>query len=110
MVTLEVVCRERNIAQVVVRQWIERDWLRPDPMDGQGFAFRPIDLARLELLRELHAMQLGEAGVPVVLSLLDQLYDARRSLTRLREALQAMPEPERRSVVAALVDDGVRTE
>ncbi|MBB3173578.1 chaperone modulatory protein CbpM [Endobacter medicaginis] len=101
-ITLELVCREAGIEQRIVRQWIERDWLRPAPVTADEFAFEEIDLARLRLLRELHALQLGEAGVPVVLSLLDQLYDTRRSLGRLREALDAAPEPARLAIVQTL--------
>lgn len=104
-ITLELVCREAGIEQRVVRQWIERDWLRPEPTEAEEFAFEEIDLARLRLLCELHALQLGEAGVPVVLSLLDQLYDTRRSLGLLREALEAAPAPARLAIVQTLRRD-----
>ena len=67
-----------------------------------GWAFREIDRARLDLLVQLHAMEFGDNGVPVVLSLLDQLYDARRSLARVREVLAEVPEPARRSLIERL--------
>jgi len=102
IVTIEIVCRDAGIEQHVVRQWIERDWLRPDPLPDGGFAFQEIDLARLHLLVQLRALEMGEAGMPVVLSLLDQLHDARRTLHRVRDAVAQAPPPVRQSLAQTL--------
>ncbi|MCQ8239594.1 hypothetical protein [Rhizosaccharibacter radicis] len=102
IVTIEIVCRDAGIEQHLVRQWIERDWVRPDPLPDGGFAFHEIDLARVHLLVQLRALEMGEAGMPVVLSLLDQLHDARRALRLVREAAARAPLPVRQSLLQSL--------
>ena len=82
-----------------VEHWIDLDWVRP--AGGQGtWLFRDIDVARLHLIRELrHDLKLDEEAMPVVLRLLDQLYDARRRLRRLRDAVDRTAPPELREAV-----------
>ena len=71
-----------------VERWIALDWMRPDGAPGQ-WQFTAIDVARLRLIQELrHDLRLEEDALPVVLRLMDQLYDARRQLRRLRDAVE----------------------
>ena len=59
-------------------RWILNAWVRPDGRLG-GYAFRDIDVARVRLIQELRDdLEINEAALPVVLMLLDQLYDLRR--------------------------------
>ncbi|MCX7370856.1 MAG: hypothetical protein NTW56_00190, partial [Alphaproteobacteria bacterium] len=59
-------------------------------------------VARLTLLVELHVtLELDEEAIPLVLSLLDQLYDARRALRALTAAIEEQPEPVLRAVLDA---------
>ena len=54
-----------------------------------GYAFRPVDIARLELLCDLSDdLDLDETALLVVISLLDQLHAARQDIHRLAKALQ----------------------
>ena len=70
--------------------------VRPDGPPG-GYVFREIDVARVRLIVELRdALRLDEEALPVVLSLMDQLYEERRRLRRVRDALVAAPEEMRR--------------
>jgi len=70
-----------------LERWILLDWVRPDKEDG-GYVFQAIDVARVRLIRELlDDMKLNEEAMPVVLVLLDQLYETRR---RMREAGRAI--------------------
>lgn len=78
--------------------WVEARWVRPDPA-ADGPRFRPVDVARLRLIRELrHELAIDAETVPVVLSLLDELYGARRRLAALAGALAEAP-PEVRAGV-----------
>jgi len=82
--------------------WVERGWVQPDA-DGTLWEFREIDVARVRLIRELrHDMALSEDAMPVVLSLLDQVYDLRGALKRLGGALEAQPPEVRAAVLSAL--------
>ena len=68
-----------------IEQWIALDWVRPDGEPGQ-WRFTEIDVARLHLIRALRVeVGIEDAGVPVVLHLLDQLYATRRQLRELRD-------------------------
>lgn len=90
-----------------VEHWIEQDWLRPGrgPGDPGDWRFDDIDIARLHLIHALrHELHVEEDALPVVLSLLDQLYDTRRRLRRLCDAVEGNAAPElRQAVLAALV-------
>ena len=82
--------------------WIARGWVRPESGDA-GWEFQEIDIARVRLIRDLRqGMAVGEDAMPVVLSLLDQLYDLRGTLRTLVQAVQAQPEPVRTTLLAAL--------
>ncbi|HYZ62069.1 MAG TPA: hypothetical protein VE650_06400 [Acetobacteraceae bacterium] len=69
--------------------WIAQEWVRPERRSGE-LLFQEIDLARLHLILDLQeTMDVGEGAMPVVLSLLDQLHEARRQMRRLCEVLDA---------------------
>ncbi|MDR3373093.1 MAG: chaperone modulator CbpM [Ancalomicrobiaceae bacterium] len=65
-------------------RWIENDWIRPDLDDGI-YVFHDIDVARVRLIQELRdELGVGEEALPIVLLLLDQLYELRRQMRRLQ--------------------------
>lgn len=71
----------------VLDRWIAQDWVRPELRDGE-YAFQDIDVARVHLILELRDhLDVNEAALPVVLSLLDQLYDLRRQMRVLGDAI-----------------------
>jgi chaperone modulatory protein CbpM len=77
-----------------IEQWISNDWVRPDGRPDH-YAFRQIDVARVSLIHQLRGdMQVNEEALPIVLSLLDQLYDQRRRMRDLSEALSRTASPE----------------
>ena len=104
MITLETLCvRIGNVPADEVQGWIDSEWLRPEGAPGH-YLFREIDEARARLILELRDdMGINAEGMPVVLSLLDQLYAARRQMRRLREAISIPRENELRSRVRALL-------
>lgn len=82
--------------------WIERGWVLPagEPPD---WVFAEIDVARIRLLRDLrHAMGVEEETLPLVLSLLDQIYDLRRGLRAVLDAAGELPPPAGAALRAAL--------
>jgi chaperone modulatory protein CbpM len=91
-----------HLEQVSVRRlrtWVRRGWVRPEQR-GRGYAFREVDVARIRLVCELRdELNIGEEAMPVVLSLLDQVYGLRRELRHLARAVDEQP-PEVRDAIA----------
>jgi len=82
--------------------WVERGWVQPDAA-GEVWEFHEIDVARIRLIRDLRrGMEVGEDAIPVVLSLLDQVYELRGQLRRMVDALGSQPQEVRAAIVAAL--------
>ncbi|OYW06103.1 MAG: hypothetical protein B7Z59_13170 [Acidiphilium sp. 37-67-22] len=80
-VTIEVVIAEvAGLARADLERWLALEWVRP-ARAGEGWRFHGIDIARVRLIHELASdLLVDEEAMPVVLSLLDQLYDARRRM------------------------------
>jgi chaperone modulatory protein CbpM len=86
-----------------LRRWIDHGWICPCD-DGDEVSFDGTDIARVRLVYELRMeLEIDENSLPVVLSLLDQLYASRRAFNALSTAVQAQP-PE----VRALIDAALR--
>ncbi len=74
-----------GLAEEQLRIWVEEDWVRPISQDGD-FAFRDVDVARIRLILDLHReMAVEPPTVPLVLSLIDQLFATRRQLRLVLE-------------------------
>lgn len=72
-------------------RFIEVEFVRPQREDN-GYVFRSVDIARLELLCDLtEDLDLDETALHVVISLLDQLHAARLELARMAQALDSLP-------------------
>jgi chaperone modulatory protein CbpM len=99
MIDIEiVVTRLPGLRRQELERWIAKEWVRPENHAGR-YLFREIDVARARLIKELRDdMNLAEDALPVVLSLLDQLYDARRRLRELSHAIQTTPEELRKNL------------
>ncbi len=110
MITLDIlVANEAGLDRVTIEHWIAQGWVRPRE-GGGGWVFDEIDIARLHLIRALrHDYRIQEEALPVVLGLLDQLYDSRRRLRRLCHALARTAPPELRAALreAMLGEDEV---
>ena len=85
-----------------LQRWIEHGWILPQ-RDSDSLRFDPSDVARVQLICELHyELRIEEDSLSVVLSLLDQLYGVRRALGALQSAVAAQPD-EVRARIANLV-------
>jgi chaperone modulatory protein CbpM len=84
--------------------WIERNWVTPDLDQSETWLFADIDVARVRLIYDLrHELDVAEDTMPVMLSLLDQVYDLRRTLKAMSRAIALQP-PEVRDAIAAALD------
>lgn len=84
MITLgAVIERVHGLDADTLHVWITQEWVRPLRRGGEP-VFEEVDIARLRLILELRdELDMGEAAIPVVLSLLDELHATRRDLRRL---------------------------
>ena len=70
-----VIAQFADLTQVELVTWVERSWVIPDTVDS-GLEFHEIDVARVRLVHDLrHDMDVDEDAIPLVLSLLDQVYE-----------------------------------
>ena len=90
--------------------WIERGWVQPEG-NAPGWVFQEIDVARVRLVYDLRrGMDVGEETIPLVLSLLDQVYEVRAQLKAVLRAVEAQPAGVRDAIQALLERDaGVST-
>ena len=82
--------------------WVERGWVRPEG-DAPAWEFQEIDVARVRLIHDLRrCMDIGEDAIPLVLSLLDQVYELRAQLQSVLRAVEAQPADVREAIRATL--------
>jgi chaperone modulatory protein CbpM len=71
--------------------WVENRWVLPERRN-ETWVFHEVDVARVELILDIrHQFAIDDAALPLVLGLLDQVYDLRRQLRRMCDALSAQP-------------------
>ena len=72
-------------------RWIENRWVLPEE-EGGRWLFHEVDIARVELILEIRReFAVDDEAMPLVLSLLDQVYSLRRQMRRLCDALECQP-------------------
>ena len=87
MISWDELVRLAGCSHDELRRFVEEGWVVPDGEDG----FADADLARCQLVIELRRdLAIDDEAMPVVLSLLDQVYVLRRQL-RLMSSLVERP-------------------
>lgn len=80
-------------------RWVRQGWVRPQTT-GARLTYAEIDIARVRLIHEMrHDLSVNEEGIPLLLSLLDQVYSLRRELRRLGAAVDAQPDAVRQAIL-----------
>ena len=104
MITIETLCVRLGTATPAdVELWVERAWVRPQGVPGH-YLFQPIDEARARLILELRdELHINDEALPLVLSLLDQVYAPRRHMRRVRAAVETHPDPNLRDELSRLL-------
>ncbi len=94
----QVVAEVDRITLRRLRLWVRNGWVVP-ATSTSGPRFDDLDVERVRLVCELkEEMNLNDDAVPVVLSLLDQLYGMRREFKALTQALDEQPQKVRQTV------------
>ena len=72
--------------------------------------FGGVDLARVPLICDIrYNLMIDEDALPLVLSLLDQIYGLRRELSPVKEALSSLPQSVREAIGRQLVEGTKRS-
>lgn len=104
MVMLEEVVARCRVDQANLEIWIDRVWVRPIRIEEE-WHFGEDDIARIELICDLvHDMRLTPDAIDVILPLVDQVYELRRSLRAMTRAVGDLPADSRRQVMDRLLD------
>jgi chaperone modulatory protein CbpM len=83
-------------------RWVENRSVLPERRD-QTWIFHEVDVARVELILDIRQeFAIDEEALPLVLGLLDQVYELRRHLRRMCDALAAQPPEVQAAVRRAL--------
>jgi chaperone modulatory protein CbpM len=92
MIALEdLLNRLKGLDRRELTRWVENRWVLPERRD-ETWIFHEVDVARVELILEIrHEFAIDDESLPLVLGLLDQIYDLRRHLRRMCDALAAQP-------------------
>jgi chaperone modulatory protein CbpM len=92
----QVIEQVGRVTVAELRVWCEAGWVapaRPASPGEAGPVFDEIDIARVRLVCDLRDdLGLDEGAIPVVLSLVDQLYGLRRELRALARAVEQQPD------------------
>jgi len=87
-----------DLGEADVVRWVHCGWVRPVG-DDSDWQFQDIDIARIRLIRDLRRMGMNDDAIPLILSLVDQVYDLRGELHALMRAVEAQPEPVRMAIL-----------
>jgi chaperone modulatory protein CbpM len=104
MVLIDEVLLRCRVDRPDLELWIDRVWVRPTQVNRE-WHFGEEDIARIELICDLmHDLNLQADAVDVILPLVDQIYDLRRSLRAMTHAVGDLPADSRRQVLERLSD------
>src|SRR5262245_31974720 len=76
----------------MLETWVAAGWLIPDEADGSP-RFSELDVARAQLINDLKdRIGVNDAGVDVVLHLVDQLHGLRQTMQECLSTMRAQPD------------------
>ena len=91
-----------DLQETELTTWVERGWVQPETAES-GWIFQEIDVARVRLIHDLRrSMDVREDTIPLVLSLVDQVYELRGRLRAVQRAVEAQAPELREAILAAI--------
>jgi chaperone modulatory protein CbpM len=91
-----------DLPETELVSWVERGWVRPEGSEPD-WIFADIDVARVRLIYDFgRAMAVTEETMPLVLSLLDQVYTLRGQMRAIARAVEGQPEAVRAAILTAI--------
>lgn len=87
----ELLLRLRGLERRELVRWVENRWVLPEH-SGDVWVFHEVDVARVELIIGIRRdFAIDDEAMGLVLGLLDQVYDLRRQMRRLCDAVATQP-------------------
>ncbi len=87
----EMLLRLRGLERRELVRWVENRWVLPERR-GDAWIFHEVDVARVELIFDIRRdFAIDDEAMGLVLGLLDQVYDLRRQMRRLCDAVATQP-------------------
>lgn len=78
-----------NLQEQTLEFWLEQRWLIPDEASPE-IRFSECDIARAELIQDLQQdFGVNDAGIELILHLVDQLHGVRQALSLLQETTRS---------------------
>lgn len=98
----ELLRRFAGLERTELVRWIDNRWVVPDAAGG-AWLFHEIDVARVALILDIRReFAIDDEATQLVLGLVDQVYNLRRQMRRLCEALEAQAPDIRDAIRRAL--------
>lgn len=98
----QVVATIERLTVTRLHVWVTGGLVRPAAPGGAA-SYSELDVARLRLMCELcDDLEVSDEALPIVLSLLDQVYGLRRELRNLTRAVEEQPRSVQGEIAAAL--------
>jgi chaperone modulatory protein CbpM len=105
----QLLLRLHGLERRELTRWVENRWVLPE-RQAETWVFHEVDVARVELICEIRRdFAVDDEAMGLVLGLLDQLYDLRRQMRRLCDAVATQPPEVQEAIRRALprkVSDG----
>ena len=99
----EVVVMVGRIDRVELNRWIDRGWIMPTQEGDKEPVFSEADIARIQMICDVrHDLLVEEETIPLVLSLLDQVYALRHQRNTLTDAIRRQPQEVRTAILGQL--------
>jgi chaperone modulatory protein CbpM len=97
-----VVARYTDLDEAELTAWVERGWIQVEEDNGAP-ALRDLEVARVHLIHDLRtSMRIDDETIPLILSLLDQVYELRDGLRAVLRAVDSQPAWVRNAIFDAI--------
>src|SRR5580692_10291499 len=88
----ELLIRFRGLDRRDLSRWVDNRWVLPE-RHADAWVFHEVDVARVELILDIRRdFAVDDEAMALVLGLLDQVYDLRRQMRRLCNAVATQPQ------------------
>ena len=98
----DVIAAISGLQRSDLEHWIREELVAPK-QDAEMLLFSEMECARIRLICTLHYdLEIDAGTLPVVLSLIDQLYDTRQRLLSLTAAVAAQDKTVQAAIISAM--------